>query len=238
MENDNAYKGKRISVIGAGVSGRSLAELARKLGAEVFVSDLKKIAEETVKAFENMGIEWEGNGNTERVLACDEIILSSGISHDIPLLRLAASKGIPVTGELDFVYPYMSGKIIAVTGSNGKTTTASMAGFFLERSGAASMTGGNIGNPAANAAYNSSDFLVLELSSFQLSKVNKFKCDIAVVTNLAPDHIDWHGSYEKYTEAKANVIRSLVPNGHAIYQERDSKDLNVADGMGYPLCWQ
>ena len=238
MEKDSAYKGKRISVIGAGVSGISLAELARKMGAEVFVSDLKKIKEETLKAFENMGIDWEEDGNTERVLACDEIILSSGISHDMPLLDLAASKGIPVTGELDFVYPYMSGKIIAVTGSNGKTTTASMAGFFLERSGADSMTGGNIGNPAANAAYNRTDFLVLELSSFQLSKVNKFKCDVAVVTNLAPDHIDWHGSYEKYTEAKANVIRSLVPNGYAIYQERDSKELNVPEGMGYPLSWQ
>lgn len=238
MGNDTAYKGKRISVIGAGVSGRSLAGLARKLGAEVFVSDLKKITEETAKAFENMGIGWEENGNTERVLASDEIILSSGISHDMPVLRLAASKGIPVTGELDFVYPYMSGKIIAITGSNGKTTTASMTGFLLERSGAASMTGGNIGNPAANAAYNRTDFLVLELSSFQLNKINKFKCNIAVVTNLAPDHIDWHGSYEKYTEAKANVIRSLVPNGHAVYQERDSKELNVPEGMGYPLSWQ
>ncbi|MBP9559627.1 MAG: UDP-N-acetylmuramoyl-L-alanine--D-glutamate ligase [Synergistaceae bacterium] len=237
MENNTVYKGKRVSVIGAGVSGRSLAELARKLGAEVFVSDLKKITEESVKAFDVMGIDWEEEGNTERVLACDEILLSSGVSQDIPILKLAVSKGIPVTGELDFVYPYMSGKIIAVTGSNGKTTTASMTGFLLERSGAASMTGGNIGNPAANAAYEKNDFLVLELSSFQLNKVNKFKCDIAVVTNLAPDHIDWHGSYEKYVEAKANVIRSLAPNGNAIYQYRDSKELNVPEGMGYPLSW-
>lgn len=238
MDNNTIYKDKRISVIGAGVSGRSLAELAAKLGAEVFVSDLKNITEDTVKVFEVMGIKWEEEGNTERVLVCDEIILSSGISHDIPILKLAASKGIPVTGELDFVYQFMSGRITAVTGSNGKTTTASMLGFFLERSGAVSMTGGNIGNSAANAAYNRTDFLVLELSSFQLNRVNKFKCDIAIVTNLAPDHIDWHGSYEKYVEAKANVILSLAPNGYAIYQERDSKDLNVPDGMGYPLSWQ
>lgn len=237
MEKDTTYKGKRISVIGAGVSGRSLAELARKLGAEVFVSDLKKIDEETVKAFKAMEIDWEEEGNTEKVLACDEIILSSGVSQDIPILALAASQKIPVTGELDFVYPYMTGKIIAVTGSNGKTTTASMTGFLLERAGAVSMTGGNIGNPAANAAYEKNDFLVLELSSFQLNRINKFKCDIAVVTNLAPDHIDWHGSYEKYVEAKANVIRSLAPNGRAIYQERDSKALDVPEGVGYPLSW-
>ena len=237
MNIDTAYKGKRISVIGAGISGRSLAELAGKLGAEVFVSDLKKINEDTAKAFKAIGIDWEEEGNTERVLECDEIIISSGVSCDIPILKLAASRKIPVTGELDFVYPYMSGKIIAVTGSNGKTTTASMTGFLLERAGVVSMTGGNIGNPAANAAYQKNDFLVLELSSFQLNRVNKFKCDIAVVTNLAPDHIDWHGSYEKYVEAKANVIRSLAPNGRAIYQERDSKALDVPEGVGYPLNW-
>lgn len=238
MEKNTAYKGKKISVIGAGVSGRSLAELARKLGAEVFVSDLKKITEENLKAFEAMGIKWEDEGNSERVLDCDEIIISSGISPDIPVLKLAASRGISVTGELDFVYPFMSGRITAVTGSNGKTTTASMTGFFLEKSGAYSMTGGNIGNPAANAAYINTDFLVLELSSFQLNKINKFKCDIAVVTNLAPDHINWHGSYEKYVEAKANVIRALKPAGCAIYQERDSKDLHVPASSGYPLSWR
>ena len=225
MNIDTAYKGKKISVIGAGVSGRSLAELAGKLGAEVFVSDLKKINEDTAKAFKAIGIHWEEEGNTERVLECDEIIISSGVSCDIPILKLAASRKIPVTGELDFVYPYMSGKIIAVTGSNGKTTTASMTGFLLERAGVVSMTGGNIGNPAANAAYQKNDFLVLELSSFQLNRVNKFKCDIAVVTNLAPDHIDWHGSYENYVAAKAKLISCLAPGGAAIYQARDEEAL-------------
>ncbi|MDD4160053.1 MAG: UDP-N-acetylmuramoyl-L-alanine--D-glutamate ligase [Synergistaceae bacterium] len=236
--NNNTYKGKKITVIGAGVSGRSLAELASKLGAEVFVSDLKKMSDVSIKAFEAMGADWEEEGNTERVLGSDEIVLSSGVSHDIPILKLAASRGIPVTGELDFVYPLMSGRIIAVTGSNGKTTTASMTGFFLERSGTDPMLGGNIGNPAANAAYKQTDFLVLELSSFQLSNVSKFKCDVAIVTNLAPDHIDWHGTYEKYVEAKANLIRSLSPNGYAIYQERDSKDLKVPPDKGYPLSWR
>lgn len=238
MMGDITYKGKKISVIGAGVSGRSLADLAGKLGAEVFVSDSKKIAEETIRSFEAMGIKWEEDGNTERVLKCDEVVLSSGISQDLPLLSLAASKKIPVTGELDFVYPFMTGRITVVTGSNGKTTTASMIGFFLKKAGVASTTGGNIGNPAASTVYNNNDFLVLELSSFQLSSINKFKCNLAVVTNLAPDHIDWHGSYEKYVEAKANVIRSLTPRGYAIYQERDAKVLNVPEGMGFPLSWQ
>jgi UDP-N-acetylmuramoylalanine--D-glutamate ligase len=237
MINDS-YLGKKVSVVGAGVSGRSLAELAKKQGADVFVSELKNITEETKKVFDSMGIRCESEGNTDRLLDADEIILSSGISSDIPILKEAFSKGVPVISELDFVYPFITGKIIAITGSNGKTTTASMAGYFLEKLGAVSMTGGNIGIPVAKAAFLKTDFLVLELSSFQLSRLEKFKCDVAVVTNLAPDHIDWHGSYEKYIEAKANIIRSLAPGGHAIYQKRDYKELNIRKGMGFPLLWQ
>ena len=109
--------------------------------------------QETAEALGSLGIKWESGGNTRKLLEADEIIVSSGIPSDIPILLEASSQGIPVTSELDFVYPFLSGKIIAITGSNGKTTTASMTGYFLERSGAASMTGGNIGNPAANAAF-------------------------------------------------------------------------------------
>lgn len=237
MLREQNYKGKRLSVIGAGVSGRSMARLARSLGAEVFVSDLKEIAEETLKTFDTMGIKWESEGNTERLLDADEILISSGISADIAILKEASAKGVPLTNELDFVYPYLSGKIIAVTGSNGKTTTASMTGYFLEKTGKLSMTGGNIGNPAAEAAFLDTDYLVLELSSFQLDRIEKFKCDIAVVTNLAPDHIDWHGSYEKYVQAKANVIRCLKEDGIAVCQTRDLKELGVPAEKACPMCW-
>lgn len=231
------YRGKKVSVIGAGVSGKALALLARKLGAAVFVSDLKKVPEDTVKEFDDAGILWEEEGNSERVLDADEIVLSSGIRNEIPILDQARAVGIPVTGELDFVYPFLSGKIIAVTGSNGKTTTASMTGFFLEKAGVSVITGGNIGNPAANAAFSETDCVVLEVSSFQLNVVRKFKCNVAVVTNLAPDHIDWHGSYRNYVLAKANAVKSLVPGGHAICQERDMQELAVPKEMGIPLSW-
>ena len=237
MFRDLEYKGKRISVLGAGVSGRSLAELAKNLGAEVFVSELRKMPEETAEAFDSAGIKWESEGNTERLLQADEIVVSSGISTDVPILKEAWTRGIPVTSELDFVYPYLSGRIIAVTGSNGKTTTASMTGYFLEKTGKTVMTGGNIGNPAAKAAFLDTDYLVLELSSFQLNRLEKFKCDIAVVTNLAPDHIDWHGSYEKYVEAKANVICCLKEGGEAICQLRDLKALKVSEVKGCILTW-
>lgn len=235
IEND--LKGKKISVIGAGVSGRALAELAKKLGAEVFVSDAKELNADTEAEFAAAGIEWEACGNTEKLLDADEIVVSSGISSDAPILRTARSRGVRLTGELDFVYPYLSGAIIAVTGSNGKTTTTSMTGYFLEQCGFTVMTGGNIGNAVAKAAYAEYDFIVLELSSFQLHWAETFRCDIAVVTNLAPDHIDWHGSYENYVAAKANIIKCLRDGGTAVYQQRDAEALGMAAGDGYPLIW-
>lgn len=238
MENDLRYRGKKISVMGGGVSGRSLAVLAQKIGADVFVSDAKKPGGESLCLFDSQGIEWETGGHSDRFLDADEIIVSSGISHEAPILLRAVSMGIPVTGELDFVYPFLSGKIIAITGSNGKTTTASMAGHFLMKSGAASLTVGNIGDPIADAAFAKTDFLVIELSSFQLSAAKNFRCDAAAVTNLAPDHIDWHGSYENYAKAKAVIIKCLNGGDRVIFQKRDRAPLDISEGFGYPLSWE
>lgn len=239
MTENMQLAGKRISVVGAGVSGRALAELAAELGAEVFVSDIKEPDAAAVKGFEEKGIKWEGCGNTERVLEADEIVVSSGISPKAPIIEAARAKGITVTGELDFVSPYLSGIVIGVTGSNGKTTTTSMIGYFLEQMGYSVMTGGNIGNAVAHAAGKDYDFIVLELSSFQLHWAKEFICDLAIVTNLAPDHIDWHGSYENYVAAKANLINCLAPGGAAIYQERDEEALGIEreDVERYPLRW-
>jgi UDP-N-acetylmuramoylalanine--D-glutamate ligase len=234
---DKDLAGRKISVIGAGVSGRAIAELAKKLGADVFVSDAKALSADTEAFFKKENISFEAEGNTEKLLDADMVIISSGISPDVPVLKEAVSRGVRLVGELDFVYPYLSGTIIAITGSNGKTTTASMTGYFLEQCGVKTVTAGNIGNPVAKAAEDDYDFIVLELSSFQLYWAEKFRCDVAIVTNLAPDHIDWHGSYSKYVEAKANIIRSLHDGGAAIFQERDAADLHVPEGTGFPLIW-
>ena len=220
MCEESQIQGKRITVVGAGVSGRALAELAAKLGAKVFVSDAKELPEETKKLFESAGIDYECGGNTERALEADEVVVSSGISPKAPIVAEAIKRGMRVTGELDFVNPYLSGIVIGVTGSNGKTTTTSMIGYFLEKLGYSVMTGGNIGNAVAHAAGRDYDFIVLELSSFQLYWAREFMCDLAIVTNLAPDHIDWHGSYENYVASKANLINCLAPGGAAIYHEQ------------------
>ncbi|WP_279008754.1 UDP-N-acetylmuramoyl-L-alanine--D-glutamate ligase [Synergistes jonesii] len=238
MEENKELSGRRISVIGAGVSGRALAELAAELGAEVFVSDKNEIAPEIVESFGEKNIKWEEGGNSERALAADEIIVSSGLSPDVPILAEAREKGIKITGELDFVSPYLNGIVIGVTGSNGKTTTTSMIGYYLEGMGYSVMAGGNIGNAVAKAANKFYDFIVLELSSFQLYWAKDFICDIGVVTNLAPDHIDWHGSYENYVAAKAKLLKCVAPGGAAIYQKRDEEALDIREDIKkFPLFW-
>ena len=220
---------------------------------------------------ESAGIDYECGGNTERALEADEVVVSSGISPKAPIVAEALKRGMRVTGELDFVNPYLSGIVIGVTGSNGKTTTTSMIGYFLEKLGYSVMTGGNIGNAVAHAAGRDYDFMigyfleklgysvmtggnignavahaagrdydfiVLELSSFQLYWAREFMCDLAIVTNLAPDHIDWHGSYENYVASKANLINCLAPGGAAIYQKRDEELLHIKEGVErFPLAW-
>ena len=240
MDEEKMLSGRKITVVGAGVSGSALAELAADMGACVFVSEKKEIAPDTLKLFAEKKIEWEAGGNTARALDADEIVVSSGVSPEVPILAEARSKGIKITGELDFVHPFLDGIVIGVTGSNGKTTTTSMIGYFLERMGCSVMTGGNIGNAVAKAANKAFDFIVLELSSFQLCWAKDFMCDVAVVTNLAPDHIDWHGSYENYVAAKANLIACVAPGGAAIYQKRDEEALKVRereDINKFPLFW-
>lgn len=236
MESVNSYEGKRISVIGAGVSGTELALLAKRLGADVFISDTSEISEEKLNRFREAGIKWEMHGNTDQILNADLIVVGSGISPQTPVLRKAEEHGISVMGELDFVAPYLDGKIIAITGSNGKTTTTSMTGYFLEKLGYHCLTGGNIGNALAKAAGEHYDFIVVELSSFQLHWTKRFRAEVGVVTNLAPDHIDWHGSYEKYVEAKANLFRCLNQGGVPIYQKSDQDALAVSGG--FPLQWE
>ena len=238
MQMNNMINGKKISVLGAGVSGAALAALAAKQGAKVFVSDAKEISKETEEFFKANGIMWEASGNTELLLDADVIVVSSGISPKNEMLVEAGKRGITVIGELDFVSPYLSGTIIAVTGSNGKTTTTSMIGHLLAEAGCNVITCGNIGIPVAKAADSNYDFIVMELSSFQLYWAKTFRCDAAVVCNLAPDHIDWHGSYENYVASKANIIKCLSCGGAAIYQKRDEAVLGAAsDVISLPMSW-
>lgn len=238
MIKKDCLKDKNIAIIGADVSGAALAVLAKKCGAKVFVSDSSEIKMEQKELFISQGITWEENGNTDKLLSYSEIVVSSGISPQNEMLKIASRLGIIITGEIDFVYPFLSGKILAVTGSNGKTTVVSMLGYFLEKMGHNVATCGNIGKPIAEIAENEYSFIVIELSSFQLHWSKKFHCDSAIITNIAPDHIDWHGSYENYIASKAKLINYIDKSGVLICQSDDMKILNIKDGLDcIPLSW-
>ena len=235
------YKNKRLSVIGAGVSGQGLALLAKNLGAEVFVSEQKNISDDIKKIFTENNIKFEENGNTEKVFdGVDEILISSGISPKSEILIEAEKRGLKLTGELDFVLPHIKAKnLICVTGSNGKSTVTSLTGHILSRAGLKAGTGGNLGTASSTFTNENENFdaVVLELSSFQLARAkNNLHSKISIVTNIAPDHIDWHGSFENYVEAKSRVLSLRDSEGWGIIQDRDFEILN-ASGKIITLSW-
>ena len=233
----NELAGRRIVVLGAGVSGVSLARLARRLGADVFLSDAGAISDEARDALLSAEVSFESEGHTDRVFQCDEVLVGSGFPPTAAIVSRVREKGLVLKGELDFVRPYLRGKLIGITGSNGKTTTTSLAGYLLQSLGYRAPVAGNIGKPLADMAGIDYDFIVAELSSFQLHWANACALDGAVVTNLAPDHIDWHGSYERYVQAKAKIFSFLREDGFGILQK---SDLGVLDSGGktlYGLSW-
>ena len=228
---------QKVSVIGAGVSGQGLALLAHNLGYEVLVSEKKTISPEAKSLFTENNIAFE-EGHSDKVFDSDTILISSGIPPQSEILREAEKRGANLTGELDFVIPHIrTNNLVCVTGSNGKSTVTSLIGHVLNRSGLKSGTGGNLGTSSARFTQEDFDAVVLELSSFQLSRATKnLHAKIAIITNLAPDHIDWHGSYESYVEAKSRVLTLRDPNGWGIIQDRDY-DILRPSGKIIVLSW-
>lgn len=231
-------KTRQIAIIGAGVSGQGLALLARSLGAKVFVSEMKGINAETKDLFRQNNIDYEENGHTDRVFEADEILISSGIPPKSEILAEAGKRHIKLTGELDYTVPHIrTSNLICVTGSNGKSTVTSLIGHILNKAGLKAGAGGNLGTAAAVFTREDFDAVVLELSSFQLARaVNNMHSVVSIITNLAPDHIDWHGSYENYVEAKSRVLTLRDPEGWGIIQDRDADMLNLT-GKIITLSW-
>jgi len=213
---------KKITIVGAGVSGRALAQFAARQGNSVFVTDTRgALPEETFRLFNESAVDWECGGHTPRCCECDLMLVSSGVSEKSPAVVMARERSIPVMGELDFLAPFLHGKLIAVTGTNGKTTCTSLIAHILCGNGINAVAAGNIGEPLASHAGPGYDAIVMELSSFQLHWNTTFCPDIAVLTNLAPDHIDWHGSYENYVADKCRIFNPKETENYAIVHERD-----------------
>lgn len=215
---------KHIVILGAAESGVGAAILAKKMGAKVFLSDFGKISNKYISAVKELGIDWEEQKHsTERILRADLIIKSPGIPDSVQLIKDARRKGIPVISEIEFAGYFNTAKTICISGSNGKTTTASLTYHILKRAGINVGLAGNIGESfAKQVATKNFDWYVLELSSFQLDGMFEFRADIAVLLNITPDHLDRYGYVmQNYVDSKFRITQNQGKNDWFIYNLDD-----------------
>lgn len=211
---------KRIVILGSGESGTGAALLAQAKGFDVFVSDMGKIADQYKAELNEAGIDYEEDRHTiAKILNADEIIKSPGIPNTADIIQQAHHKHIPVISEIEFAGRYSTAKKICITGTNGKTTTTSLVYHLLKTAGMNVAVGGNIGTSFARLILSGEyDYYVLEISSFQLDDMYRFKADIAVITNITPDHLDRYDyKLENYADAKFRITQNQTENDVFIY---------------------
>ena len=208
------------------------AVLAKVKGFDVFLSDKGKIEDKYVEMLEQWEIPFEQGGHTEDlILNASEVIKSPGIPSTVPLVKKIEAAGIGIVSEIEFAGRYDNAKKICITGSNGKTTTTSLIYYLLQEAGLNVGLGGNIGKSyALQVATEHYDYYVLEISSFQLDNCYEFRPDIAVITNITPDHLDRYGyDMENYVRAKFRIVRNLRPEDCFIFDSDDEITINHLD---------
>ena len=219
----------RIVVLGGGESGVGSAVLAKVKGYDVFLSDMGKISDEYANVLQEWNIPFEqGKHSEELILNADEIIKSPGIPATAPMVQKISERGIGIISEIEFAGRYDSARKICITGSNGKTTTTSLIYHLLKEAGMNVGLGGNIGKSYAyQVATEKFDIYVLELSSFQLDNVYDFKADIAVITNITPDHLDrYDHKMENYVKSKFRITRNMSSDDCFIFCSDDEITIN------------
>jgi UDP-N-acetylmuramoylalanine--D-glutamate ligase len=218
--------GKKISILGAVRSGVSAAKLALEKGALPFVSDFSLNDELELNRTEllNMGIPCEIGGHSEKVFDCDFIITSPGVPSDSPVLTKAAEKRIRIISELEFAAAFCKGNIIGITGTNGKTTTASLCAHVIGSAGYNCWLAGNIGLPFSEIASDieAEDYVALEISSFQLDFIENFKPKFAVILNITPDHLDrYQNRFDLYIKSKMKISKNQGEGDFFIFNADD-----------------
>ena len=219
----------RVVVLGGGESGVGSAVLAKVKGFDVFLSDMGKISDKYVEMLDQWEIPFEQGGHTEElILNADEVIKSPGIPSTAAMVQKIEDKGIKIISEIEFAGRYDSAKKVCITGSNGKTTTTSLIYHLLQQAGLNVGLGGNIGKSYAyQVATENFDIYVLELSSFQLDNVYDFKADIAIITNITPDHLDRYGyNMENYVKSKFRITRNMSDDDCFIFCSDDEITIN------------
>ncbi len=235
-------KNKRVLVVGLGRSGLSSALFLREHGARVTVSDTRSaeaLAKE-IPALLEAGIMVESGGHGLLTFRRqDLIVVSPGIPMDTPEVKQAKAFGLTVIGELELGSRFLKGRVVAITGSNGKTTTTTLLGKIFEEAGGPTLVGGNIGLPVIDLVEKSTaeTVSVLEVSSFQLETIEEFHPWIAVVLNITPDHLDRHGSFENYAAAKTRITERQEAKDFLVLNAEDKPTQMVAAKTRAQIYW-
>jgi UDP-N-acetylmuramoylalanine--D-glutamate ligase len=233
---------KRVLVVGLGRSGVASALFLKAQGARVTVSDSKsqELLREEIPALLDQGIAVETGGHGERTFQNqDLIVVSPGVPVDAPPLVQARALGETVIGEVELAAEFLPGPLVAITGSNGKTTTTTLVGEVLRKSGMETLVGGNIGTPAIalTAKATRDTAIVLEVSSFQLETIRSFRPKIAVVLNVTPDHLDRHRTFQAYVDAKARVFENQQAADFAVLNAEDPTCVDLSHRTRAQVFW-
>lgn len=205
------FRGKKITILGAGRSGLAAAEALHARGARVFVSDHSSLSPPSRQELVRKSLSFEEGGHTERALDAQLIVLSPGVPISAPIVEKARARGIPLWGELELAYRLCpSSSLIAVTGTNGKSTTVHIIAELLVGEGRPVVLAGNIGTPLIARLHEITPetIVVLEVSSFQLESIERFRPAVAVLLNIAPNHLDRHGTVESYIRVKYRIFEN------------------------------
>lgn len=211
---------KKITILGCGESGMGAALLAKDKGFDVFVSDSSPIKDEYKQPLLNAGIPFEEKLHTEeRILASDLIVKSPGIPEKAPIIKALRSKKIDIISEIEFAAQYTTAKIIAITGSNGKTTTTLLTYHIMQKAGLNVGLAGNVGKSfALSVLQHKYDYYVLEISSFQLDDIVHFRPHIAILMNITPDHLDrYNYNFQNYIDSKFLITKNQTEDDYFIY---------------------
>lgn len=200
----------KVTIVGAGKSGIAAAKLAKKLNYQVSLSESKASSdfENEIEILKSLNIKYEFGGHSSKFLKSSDLVVTSpGVPPKNLIIKEAEHKGIPIISELEFGWRHLKNKSIAITGTNGKTTTTSLIAFILNNSGKKAIACGNIGTPISDLYGNIDDdtILVIEASSYQLDRIVNFSPDVSLILNITPDHLAYHSTYENYILAKWKI---------------------------------
>jgi UDP-N-acetylmuramoylalanine--D-glutamate ligase len=227
-----SVRGKRVVVVGAARSGVAAAELLVRRGATVTLTDVREQIDDAER-LRSMGVALELGSHAEGTFTnADLVVMSPGVPSRQPVIDAARTRGIPVIGELELASRWLRGRVVAITGTKGKSTTTTLTGRMLEAGGHRVLVGGNIGHAlSAQVDQSTEDTIhVVEASSFQLESIQSFHPWISVLLNFSPDHLDRHASVEEYAGAKSRIFANQDSGDWAVLNADDSETLALAEG--------